>query len=192
MLIVTDDQRWDTLSGMPGVRRLLGARGMTFENAFVSNSLCCPSRASILTGVLAYDRRVHERRIARLPGLRRQLDDRDQASRRRLSNRPDREVLQRLVACRLRAARMGSLGDLPRQPGPLLRLRHVDRRPSAAFGSDPADYSTNVLGEFADRFIREADPANPLFLMLTPFAPHSPTIAAPDDAAPSRPSGTRA
>src|SRR5207249_9393928 len=50
VLIVTDDQRWDSLSVMPNVRRLLGGHGVTFEDAFVTTSLCCPSRTSILTG----------------------------------------------------------------------------------------------------------------------------------------------
>nr|MBA3764995.1 hypothetical protein [Actinomycetota bacterium] len=31
VLIVTDDQRWDTLSQMPGVDRLLADRGLTFS-----------------------------------------------------------------------------------------------------------------------------------------------------------------
>ena len=50
VFILTDDQRWDTMQVMPEVRRLLGAHGITFENSFVSTSLCCPSRATILTG----------------------------------------------------------------------------------------------------------------------------------------------
>ena len=50
LLIVTDDQRWDTLWAMPHVRDLLANRGTTFSNAFVVNPLCCPSRSSILTG----------------------------------------------------------------------------------------------------------------------------------------------
>ena len=36
----------------------------------------------------------------------------------------------------------------------------IDGRPRA-FGSDPADYSTNVLGEFADRFIGRPIPRTP-------------------------------
>jgi N-acetylglucosamine-6-sulfatase len=50
VLILTDDQRWDTLRWMPNVRRLLMDKGVTFTNAFVPNSLCCPSRVTILTG----------------------------------------------------------------------------------------------------------------------------------------------
>ncbi len=50
VLIVTDDQRWDLLQSMPNVEHLLAAQGLTFTNFFVTTSLCCPSRTSILTG----------------------------------------------------------------------------------------------------------------------------------------------
>ena len=50
VLVMTDDQRWDSLWAMPAVRRMLAGRGVTFSNGFVVNPLCCPSRASILTG----------------------------------------------------------------------------------------------------------------------------------------------
>ena len=50
VLVLTDDQRWDTLSGMPTVEEKLAAHGVTFSNSFVVNSLCCPSRTSLLTG----------------------------------------------------------------------------------------------------------------------------------------------
>ena len=50
ILILTDDQRFDTLKVMPEVRRLLVERGMTLRRAIVTNPLCCPSRATILTG----------------------------------------------------------------------------------------------------------------------------------------------
>lgn len=51
LVIMTDDQRWDTLDVMPTVRRELVDRGTSFTNAFVPNALCCPSRASTLTGL---------------------------------------------------------------------------------------------------------------------------------------------
>ena len=50
ILIVTDDQRADTLWAMPSVRKQLANKGVRFRNGYVSNSLCCPSRATILTG----------------------------------------------------------------------------------------------------------------------------------------------
>ena len=59
VLIVTDDQRWDTLGEMPGLRRTVRAHGMTFREAFVVNPLCCPSRASILTGAYSHTTGVY-------------------------------------------------------------------------------------------------------------------------------------
>src|SRR5215207_6869781 len=49
VFVLTDDLSSDLLPYMPNVRRL-AARGTSFSNYFVTNSLCCPSRASILTG----------------------------------------------------------------------------------------------------------------------------------------------
>ncbi|MGB2710930.1 MAG: sulfatase-like hydrolase/transferase, partial [Conexibacter sp.] len=49
VFVLTDDLSWDLVRWMPNVRRLQ-QRGTTFSNYFVTDSLCCPSRASILTG----------------------------------------------------------------------------------------------------------------------------------------------
>jgi hypothetical protein len=40
---------------MPKINSLLAEKGATFENAFVSESLCCPYRATILTGLYAHN-----------------------------------------------------------------------------------------------------------------------------------------
>ncbi|HEX5938040.1 MAG TPA: sulfatase [Actinomycetota bacterium] len=50
VLIVTDDQRPETLSAMPVLLERLVAHGARFGNAYVPHALCCPARASILTG----------------------------------------------------------------------------------------------------------------------------------------------
>jgi N-acetylglucosamine-6-sulfatase len=56
VFILTDDHRWDALSSMghpvvqtPNLDRLAD-EGILFTNAFVTTSLCSPSRASFLTG----------------------------------------------------------------------------------------------------------------------------------------------
>lgn len=59
VLIVTDDQRADIVRFMQNVRRLLARRGIRFENGYVTNPLCCPSRASILTGNYSHTTRVY-------------------------------------------------------------------------------------------------------------------------------------
>ena len=50
VLVITDDQRYDTLRVMPQVQRLLIRGGMQLKRAIITNPLCCPSRATIFTG----------------------------------------------------------------------------------------------------------------------------------------------
>jgi N-acetylglucosamine-6-sulfatase len=50
VVVMTDDQAVESVRVMANVRRLLAAQGTTFANSFVSFSLCCPSRATFLTG----------------------------------------------------------------------------------------------------------------------------------------------
>jgi N-acetylglucosamine-6-sulfatase len=58
ILILTDDLDARSISHMPNLRSLLIERGTTFENAFVTNPLCCPSRATILRGQYAHNHEI--------------------------------------------------------------------------------------------------------------------------------------
>jgi arylsulfatase A-like enzyme len=58
VVIMTDDMREDDLQWMPHTRRLLGKQGVRFENAFASYPLCCPSRATFLTGQYTHNHDV--------------------------------------------------------------------------------------------------------------------------------------
>lgn len=55
VLITVDDMRRDELAYMPYVRTLIGSRGFVFRNAFASFPLCCPARASMISGQLAHN-----------------------------------------------------------------------------------------------------------------------------------------
>src|SRR3989344_3265784 len=55
IIILTDDQRADTLQYMPIVQDRLGKEGVTFANAYATTPLCCPSRVSIYTGLYAHN-----------------------------------------------------------------------------------------------------------------------------------------
>ena len=50
VVIITDDQRFDTLGELAGVQEDLVGPGLQFERAYVSTPLCCPFRASTLSG----------------------------------------------------------------------------------------------------------------------------------------------
>src|SRR4051794_14229105 len=56
----TDDQTAGSLWAMPTVQRLLVDRGATFDNSFASYALCCPSRATFLTGQYAHNHGVFD------------------------------------------------------------------------------------------------------------------------------------
>lgn len=58
LVIEADDMRSDELKFMPNVRKLIAARGLTFENSFAPYPLCCPSRASFLSGKYAHNHHV--------------------------------------------------------------------------------------------------------------------------------------
>jgi N-acetylglucosamine-6-sulfatase len=180
VLIVTDDQRWDTLDSMPATRRMLVEPGMTFRNAFVVNPLCCPSRASILTGGYSHTTGVYTNGGKHGP---RAFDD---AS----------TLATWLDAAGYRTGLVGkwmnTYADLSYVPPGWdrwvgMRASHapyygyslsIDGEPRT-YGSRSSDYSTDVLAGFADRFVRSTDDATPLFLMITTSAPHGPSLAAP-------------
>ena len=59
LIIVSDDQRFDTMDYMPNTQQLIFDQGVTFSSGYITTPFCCPSRASILTGLYAHDHYVH-------------------------------------------------------------------------------------------------------------------------------------
>ena len=65
VFILSDDHRFDAMGFMdhqlaftPPKMDALASEGVHLKNAFVSTSLCSPSRASILTGLYTFSHRV--------------------------------------------------------------------------------------------------------------------------------------
>ena len=66
IFILTDDQRWDALGVMgnsilktPHLDKIAN-QGILFKNAYVTTSICCVSRASILSGKYEYSHNIHD------------------------------------------------------------------------------------------------------------------------------------
>ncbi|HEV2719897.1 MAG TPA: sulfatase-like hydrolase/transferase [Thermoanaerobaculia bacterium] len=55
VFVLTDDMALRDLTVMPKLQALVAAKGTTFSSYFVTDSLCCPSRSSILRGQFVHD-----------------------------------------------------------------------------------------------------------------------------------------
>ena len=150
VVIETDDQTVADMAAMPRTRALIGARGATFDNSFVSLSQCCPSRATFLTGRYAHNHGVlgDAPAVRRLRPARRLRDAAGLAAARRLRDRRSSASTSTATATatRSRSRRAGptSHGLLGRSTVPLLRLHVQRRRPPGAPRDAPADYQTDV------------------------------------------------
>jgi N-acetylglucosamine-6-sulfatase len=62
LFVVADDldDRAASISHMENLRSLVANRGVTFSNAYVTQALCCPSRASMLRGQYPHNTGVTE------------------------------------------------------------------------------------------------------------------------------------
>jgi N-acetylglucosamine-6-sulfatase len=194
LLIVTDDQRWDTLWAMPHVRASIAGHGVTFADAFVTNALCCPSRASILTGDLSHTTGVYRE----TPPFGAFSSFRDGSTLATWLH--DEGYTTGLFGKYIDAYQHAALtGYVP--PGwdrwvAFVRSKYLDYKLTVdgsveTYGSAPSDHSTGVLGSYAERFIRETD--GPIFVAFAPAAPHAPATPEArfedsfDDLAPWRP-----
>lgn len=182
VVIVTDDQRWDSLDVMPIVQHELVGRGVTFTNAFVSNPLCCPSRASILTGDYSHTTGVYRQ----IPPFGRFEAFHDGSTLATWLDGAgyDTALVGKYIDGYQHA---GLTGYVP--PGwdrwvGFIHAGYQDYQLSIdgavqAYGDAPGDYSTDVLASEAVSFIRGA--RGPLFLYFAPEAPHAPAIPALQD-----------
>lgn len=182
VLVVTDDQRFDTLWAMPTVTAELVRRGASFPEAFVVNPICCPSRATILTGAYSHTTGVYRQ----VPPFGRFDWFRDGSTLATWLH--DAGYTTGLFGKYLDGYQHAGLtGYVP--PGwdrwaAFIRSRYYDYALSIdgqvrRFGSAPQDYSTDVLAGMAEAFVRET--SGPLFLYFAPAAPHGPAPPAPGD-----------
>ena len=181
VLVLTDDQRWDTLDVMPTVQSQLVDRGVTFENAFVVNPVCCPSRASTLTGRYSHSTGVYNNGgpYGGWPSFR---------------TREGSTIATWLEGGGYRTGFFGKyLNNYGGRFVPPGWTRWVAFSPPntenyysyklnvdgtlVEYGTNPGDYSTDVLADEASSFIRGAG-AEPLFVLFAPFAPHGPPTPA--------------
>lgn len=185
VLVLADDLSWDLVAFMPEVQRMQ-REGVTFTDYFVTNSLCCPSRASILTGEFPHDTGV----LNNTPPLGGFEAFRDGGAQ-------DETFAVALKSSGYRTAYIGKYLNGYRAgsrvpPGwsnwavmtggaydGFNYVMNVNGR-RARYGARNRAYATDVLSrrgrEFTTRVARQE---KPFLLTLAPFAPHKPYTPAP-------------
>jgi N-acetylglucosamine-6-sulfatase len=178
VVLMTDDQSMESMRVLRRTRRIIGQRGATFSRAFTSFPLCCPSRASFLTGQHAHNNGVQGNRPNQDGGGYVNLEQ------------PARTLAGWMKASGYETAHFGKWAN---SPGPQVppgwdtwrmtfdrttgyygyRMRRPDRKP-LAYGSRVRDYHTYAVTRQATRFInRNADGRDrPMFLSVAYLAPH--------------------
>ena len=185
VFVLTDDLSSDLLPYMPNVQKL-AARGTSFSNYFVIDSLCCPSRSSIFTGEYPHDTGVFTNHLP--DGGVQAFDQHGDGSK------------TFALALQRGGYQTGLLGKYlngyePDQGQPrgwsewdvagssgyrefnyTLNQDGVQAR----YGNQPDDYLTTVIGKRAGDLVSTSK--RPFLLELATFAPHKPSVPAPRDA----------
>lgn len=174
LIILSDDQRADdTMQVMPKTVRLIGDKGTTFDQFYVTTPLCCPSRSTLLTGRYAHNHLVQNNVMAQ-------------------NLRQDSTIEHYLQQSGYLTAIAGKF--LNGWPVKYQRPPYFDRWATTHGGYYGKRFNINgavrrvrrySVDFVADQAIKDlhrfeaADDDRPWFLYLAPAPPHSPYIAEP-------------
>jgi N-acetylglucosamine-6-sulfatase len=194
IVVMTDDldvgsmDRLEQLGRAPHIKAHVIDRGTRFTNAFVTNSLCCPSRATFLTGQYPHNhgalKNIPEEGILA-------FDDRNTLAvwlqNTGYTTSFIGKYLNRYGTSDVTGD--GTVDDDDRRYVPpgwddwqvlldpstygVYNYRINDNGQFVTYGANAADYQTDVLAARAAAFIRNAaGTGSPFFLVVMPLAPH--------------------
>jgi N-acetylglucosamine-6-sulfatase len=187
IFVLADDLDYASVQKMPELRSVMVEEGVSFENAFTSQSLCCPSRATSFTGLYAHN---HQIKGNKPPdgGFEKFRDE----------GLEEDTIATRLQQAGYRTAFMGKyLNGYPAgdptyvPPGwdewygkineqDLYNYPINENGEVVSYGSGPEDFFTDVLSGQATDFVSRAAPEDqPFFAYVAPTAPHAPATPAP-------------
>lgn len=185
IFVLSDDEDVALHAAMPKTKALLHDQGTTFDNAFVTYSLCCPSRATALRGQYPHSSGIEGNRPPtggyekfRSLGL-------DSST-----------IATWLKASGYRTALFGTFmnGYLPTMDAPAGWSEWYGVGAGSAgsdytmnengklvrYGQTPGDFLVDVIAhKAADVIRRSAADTTPVFLYIAPFTPHGPSTPAP-------------
>ncbi len=175
VLILTDDQAFQTLEYMPRVKLYLYGKSTRFSNAFVTTPLCCPSRASILTGKYVHNHEVKGnfdwKKFNDTSTIATWLQSTGYTTGHfgKYFNEYDGSKIP---------PGWNNFVAFITNPQPYDYTLTVNGKKTITYGSDPRDYSTDVLSKQALNFLKKTG-TKPFFLYFSTSAPHYPYTPAP-------------
>ncbi|MCY2952335.1 MAG: sulfatase [Planctomycetota bacterium] len=164
LFLLTDDHRWDALSCMgnpilrtPNIDRL-ASTGTTFDNMFVTTSICCASRASIFTGQYARRTGIHEFNVPFTPAALAQTYP---------------QILRR-AGYRIGFVGKYGVGDNSPPPAGQFDFWRGFTGQGQYFPdkSNPSLHLTDLMTSQANEFLQSASPSQPFCLSISYKAPH--------------------
>ncbi len=176
VFFLTDDQSADQMTALPSVQELIAQRGTTFDNAIVPIPLCCPARASLVTGQYPHNHGVTSNNNEDGGGF----DGMDQTN----------TLARWLHDAGYRTAHVGKYmngygADRTRPVGwdewwatsknPFLMYDYTlnHNGVETPFGTAPSDYETDVITRISRDFVEDTAPeADPFYLQVWYTAPH--------------------
>jgi arylsulfatase A-like enzyme len=190
ILVLADDLDASAIQYMPKLKSLITDQGETFTNYFVTESLCCPSRATTLRGQYSHNTEIVGNALP-LGGYRKfhQLGEESSTIATWLQDAGYRTLLAGKY-----------MNFYPLKADPLyvppgwsefyspVRGKAYDEYTytlnengqEVTYGHKPKDYGTDVyVGKAVDFIQRSARDGEPFFVYLAPYAPHAPYVPAP-------------
>src|SRR5262249_50264697 len=191
VFILTDDldrNLYFDASRFPKFNSLLVDKGTTFSNYFVTDSLCCPSRSSILRGQYVHNHDVRSNRPP-IGGFEKFHNNGDEKS-----NIPtwlhDAGYRTGLLGKYLNGYPKGAdetfvppgwdVWASPTGSGGYSEYNYQlnESGKLVRYGASPQDYLVDVLSQKSGEFIQQSGD-KPFFLYVAPFVPHQPATPAP-------------
>jgi len=191
VLIIADDLdlRLGTIATMPNLQKLLVHQGLSFDNFYVTDSICCPSRSTFLRGQYVHNHTIYTN-VYPTGGFQKFFEDGLEAS----------TLGVWLQPAGYKTVLLGKyLNEYPSKSDPLHVpvgwsewYSPIKGKPYSGFnyalnengqevfyGDAPEDYITDVLTRKTLDFIQRASAeSQPFFVYFSSFAPHEPPKAA--------------
>ena len=177
VFILTDDQRADSIGRMPILQAELAAKGMTFSKYYAVNPLCCPSRATTLSGQYSHTTGVY-------------FNEGKHGGWEAFRLHEPFTIATSLQLGGYSTALIGKYlnGYHQSRHVPLGWTRWVAMLKTQYYGAplsvdgqevktSDTTYMTDKLADYAVDYIGSVPRAQPLFLYFAPYAPHEPATA---------------